>query len=158
MLNEFFSPRKFQFENIAGFVKEQNYPLTLETYRKITQQIFRRSDSDPRIAVVLKKSVDAFDTNFISSDVDEIRMTSNDYMSYAHQIMLKKAIIILPSFQDMRKKDIKLFRLVARSWIQRTIGILTKHELDPKPMTIIFKESHDGDFVAKQIACPDLMI
>lgn len=117
----------------------------------MTQTIF--ANYDPIIAEVLEKSVNAFNTTnpSVNNEIDEMLLTTDDYMSYAHQIMMKKPIYIVPAYQDMRKKDIKLFRHVAKLWIQRTIGILTKHELDAKPMTIIFKESHEGEFVVKHI-------
>lgn len=148
-----FFGKRYRFEKIAQFVKQQKYPLTLTTYKRMTQIIFGRNNYDSCIAKVFQKSVDAFDTSIPSIDdskIEEIRMTT-DYMLYTQQILMKKTIYIVPAYQDMRKNDIKLFRIVACSWIQRTIGILTKHEIDAKPMTIIFKESHEGQFVEQKI-------
>lgn len=69
-------------------------------------------------------------------------MVNDDYMSYAPQILMKKAIYISLAYQDMRLEDIKWFRTIARPWIQRTIGILTKHEVDQSKLSLrkIMKE------------------
>lgn len=93
------------FKSISDMVNQQEFPLDSEKIGKIVMNIFGRLDLD--IVADFERTLNLMNPDNLPKypdgfDQDILKISDNELMNYANEILLNKPIFISPYFDDLR--------------------------------------------------------